>query len=70
MGKKALYLPMENKDTSSSVELHEFPFVPIEIDGSVYKIHPVVSQLINSLTEQVRELVEINFPDFDESQKN
>ena len=51
-------------------DLQKFPFVPIEIDGSVYKIHPVVSQLINSLTEQVKELVEINFPDFDESQKN
>ena len=61
---------MENKDTASSTDLHKFPFVPIEIDGIIYKIPPVVSQLINSLTEQVQELVEINFPDFDSSQKN
>lgn len=62
---------MENREIATIVDNNTIEPINIEIDGNIYEIPPPVFDLIASLTEQVKELVEINFPaSFDASQKN
>ena len=45
--------------------------VAIEIDGDVYDVHPKVLELIQSLSSQVKEVIECKFPEtFNDKEKN
>ena len=62
---------MSNQNINIPQEETGTKLVPIEIDGDVYDIHPKVLELIESISDQVKEVLEYKFPEsFDVIQKN
>jgi len=62
---------MSSQRISTVIEKTGIEPVPIEIDGDVYDVHPKVLELIESLSLQVKEIMELKFPDLiNDNEKN
>tara|TARA_R100000329_G_C7595413_1_gene211152 strand:- start:522 stop:731 length:210 start_codon:yes stop_codon:yes gene_type:complete len=62
---------MSSQSISTDTEKTGIEQVPIEIDGDVYDVHPKVLELIESLSFQVKEVMEFKFPNiFNDKEKN
>tara|TARA_Y100000593_G_scaffold95043_1_gene198750 strand:+ start:729 stop:917 length:189 start_codon:yes stop_codon:yes gene_type:complete len=62
---------MSSQRISTVIEKTGIEPVPIEIDGDVYDVHPKVLELIESLSLQVKEIMELKFPDLiNDKEKN
>ena len=62
---------MSSQSISTDTEKTGIEQVAIEIDGDVYDVHPKVLELIESLSFQVKEVMEFKFPNiFNDKEKN